>query len=162
MFLKQTSYLVIYLFLIIAIPLLHFLQFFDSHVIHDRDCNFNYFGFKTLERAYLLKIDGHVAERPQHMFMRVAVGIWGENLDRVLETYNLISEGWFMHASPTLFNSGTPRNQLSRWVVFMIMIIVIVIIVVGGGGGGGGGVLIFYVVFFKSHVSFILVAAASC
>lgn len=90
------------------------LQFLDSHVIYDRDFNFNFFGFKTLERSYLLKLDGEVAERPQHMFMRVAVGMHGDDMERVLETYNYMSEGYFTHASPTLFNSGTPTPQLSR------------------------------------------------
>lgn len=71
------------------------------------------FGFKTLERSYLLRINGRVAERPQHMIMRVAVGIHGEDLDRVIETYNLMSERYFTHASPTLFNAGTPHPQLS-------------------------------------------------
>lgn len=73
----------------------------------------NYFGFKTLERSYLLRIDGHVAERPQHMLMRVAVGIHGSNIDAAIETYNLMSERYFTHASPTLFNAGTPHPQLS-------------------------------------------------
>ena len=71
------------------------------------------FGFKTLERSYLLRINGRVAERPQHMIMRVAVGIHGADIDRVLETYNLMSERYFTHASPTLFNAGTPHPQLS-------------------------------------------------
>lgn len=71
------------------------------------------FGFKTLERSYLLRINGRVAERPQHMIMRVAVGIHGDNIERVLETYNLMSERYFTHASPTLFNAGTPHPQLS-------------------------------------------------
>lgn len=65
------------------------------------------FGFETLERSYLLRINGRVAERPQHMIMRVAVGIHGNDLDRVIETYNLMSERYFTHASPTLFNAGT-------------------------------------------------------
>ena len=69
--------------------------------------------FQTLERSYLLKINGKVAERPQHMLMRVAVGIHKEDIDAAIETYNLMSERWFTHASPTLFNSGTPRPQLS-------------------------------------------------
>ena len=73
----------------------------------------NSFGFKTLERSYLLRIDGRVSERPQHMIMRVAVGIHGDDIDRVLETYNLMSERYFTHASPTLFNAGTPHPQLS-------------------------------------------------
>ncbi|XP_076368066.1 ribonucleoside diphosphate reductase large subunit [Tachypleus tridentatus] len=85
----------------------------NSAIIYDRDFNYNYFGFKTLERSYLLKIDGKVVERPQHMVMRVAVGIHGEDIDSVIETYNLMSEKWFTHASPTLFNAGTPRPQLS-------------------------------------------------
>ncbi|KAF8754904.1 Ribonucleoside-diphosphate reductase large subunit [Rhizoctonia solani] len=71
------------------------------------------FGFKTLERSYLLRINGRVAERPQHMLMRVAVGIHGRNIDRAIETYNLMSERYFTHASPTLFNAGTPHPQLS-------------------------------------------------
>ena len=71
------------------------------------------FGFKTLERSYLLKLNGRVAERPQHMLMRVAVGIHGSDIDRVLQTYNLMSERFFTHASPTLFNAGTPHPQLS-------------------------------------------------
>eukprot|EP01137_Pigoraptor_chileana_P012012 Opistho-2@63778 len=85
----------------------------DSHVIYDRDFSYAFFGFKTLERSYLLKINGKPAERPQHMLMRVAVGIHGENIEKVIETYNLMSERWFTHASPTLFNAGTPRPQLS-------------------------------------------------
>jgi ribonucleoside-diphosphate reductase subunit M1 len=71
------------------------------------------FGFKTLERSYLLRINGRVAERPQHMIMLVVVGIHGADIDRVLETYNLMSERYFTHASPTLFNAGTPHPQLS-------------------------------------------------
>jgi len=85
----------------------------NSAIIYDRDFNYNYFGFKTLERSYLLKIDGKPVERPQHMLMRVAVGIHGEEIDDVIETYNLLSEKWFTHASPTLFNAATPRPQLS-------------------------------------------------
>ncbi|BEI82993.1 hypothetical protein CcaverHIS002_0308610 [Cutaneotrichosporon cavernicola] len=85
----------------------------DSAIIYDRDFSYNFFGFKTLERSYLLRIDGKVAERPQHMLMRVAIGIHGENLDRVFETYNLMSERYFTHASPTLFNAGTPNAQMS-------------------------------------------------
>lgn len=86
---------------------------FDSAIIYDRDYQFDFFGFKTLERSYLMRADGHVVERPQHMLMRVAVGIHGEDLDKVLETYNLMSQKWFIHATPTLFNAGTPRPQLS-------------------------------------------------
>ncbi|KAF9435124.1 Ribonucleoside-diphosphate reductase large subunit [Entomortierella beljakovae] len=85
----------------------------NSAIIYDRDFSFNYFGFKTLERSYLLKIDGKVAERPQHMLMRVAVGIHGDDVDSVIETYNFMSEKYFTHASPTLFNAGTPRPQMS-------------------------------------------------
>ncbi|CAG8552897.1 36735_t:CDS:2 [Racocetra persica] len=82
-------------------------------IIYDRDYNYNYFGFKTLERSYLLRTNGKVAERPQHMLMRVSVGIHGEDIDAAVETYNLMSEKYFTHASPTLFNAGTPRPQLS-------------------------------------------------
>lgn len=85
----------------------------NSAIIYDRDFNYNYFGFKTLERSYLLKINGKVVERPQHMLMRVAVGIHGEDIDAAIETYHLMSDKWFTHASPTLFNSGTPKPQLS-------------------------------------------------
>lgn len=78
-----------------------------------RDFDYNYFGFKTLERSYLLKINGKIAERPQHLLMRVAIGIHGNDIDSAIETYNLLSERWFTHASPTLFNAGTPKPQLS-------------------------------------------------
>ena len=85
----------------------------DSSIIYDRDFNYDYFGFKTLERAYLLKLDGEIAERPQHMLMRVAIGIHKEDIEAALETYNLMSEKWFTHATPTLFNAGTPKPQMS-------------------------------------------------
>jgi ribonucleoside-diphosphate reductase alpha subunit len=85
----------------------------DSAIIYDRDYNFDYFGFKTLERSYLLRMEGQVAERPQHLIMRAAVGIHGEDIEAAIETYNLISEKWFIHATPTLFNAGTPKPQLS-------------------------------------------------
>lgn len=85
----------------------------NSAIIYDRDYTYNYFGFKTLERSYLLKIDGRVVERPQHMLMRVSVGIHQEDIEAAIETYNLLSEKWFTHASPTLFNAGTCRPQLS-------------------------------------------------
>ena len=85
----------------------------DSTIIYDRDFHYNFFGFKTLERSYLLRINGRVAERPAHMLMRVAVGIHGSDIDRVIETYNLMSERYFTHASPTLFNAGTPNAQMS-------------------------------------------------
>jgi ribonucleoside-diphosphate reductase alpha chain len=85
----------------------------DSAIVHSRDHNFDYFGFKTLEKSYLLKINGRVAERPQYMYMRTAIQVWGENLEKVIETYNSLSEGYYTHATPTLFNSGTGRPQLS-------------------------------------------------
>jgi ribonucleotide reductase alpha subunit len=85
----------------------------DSAIVHSRDHHFDYFGYKTLEKSYLLKINGKVAERPQYMYMRTALQIWGENLEKVIETYNLLSEGYYTHATPTLFNSGTIRPQLS-------------------------------------------------
>ncbi len=85
----------------------------DSTIIYDRDFAFDYFGFKTLEKSYLLRINGKVAERPQHMYMRVAVGIHKNDLDSVIKTYHLMSERWFTHATPTLFNAGTPKPQMS-------------------------------------------------
>ena len=85
----------------------------DSTIIYDRDFNFDYFGFKTLERSYLLKLYAKVAERPQHLFMRVSVGIHKGNMEEVIKTYNMMSEGWFTHATPTLFNAGTPKPQMS-------------------------------------------------
>ncbi len=88
-------------------------QELDSTIIYDRDFGYDYFGFKTLERSYLLKINGQVAERPQHMVMRVAVGIHKDDIASVIETYNLMSERWFTHATPTLFNAGTPKPQMS-------------------------------------------------
>lgn len=88
-------------------------QLLDSSIIYDRDFGYDYFGFKTLERSYLLKINGKVAERPQHMLMRVSVGIHKDDVTSAIETYNLMSERWFTHATPTLFNSGTPKPQMS-------------------------------------------------
>jgi len=85
----------------------------DSNIIYDRDFSYDYFGFKTLERSYLMKIAGNIVERPQHLLMRVAVGIHGEDITAAIETYNLLSEKWFTHATPTLFNAGTPKPQLS-------------------------------------------------
>ncbi len=85
----------------------------DSSIIYDRDFSYDYFGFKTLEKSYLLRLDDKVVERPQHMLMRVAIGIHMDDMDSVLETYNLLSEKWFTHATPTLFNAGTPKPQLS-------------------------------------------------
>jgi ribonucleoside-diphosphate reductase alpha chain len=88
-------------------------QLLDSTIIYDRDFGYDYFGFKTLERSYLLRLNGKVAERPQHMLMRVAVGIHKEDIDAAIVTYNLMSERWFTHATPTLFNAGTPKPQMS-------------------------------------------------
>jgi ribonucleoside-diphosphate reductase alpha chain len=88
-------------------------QELDSTIIYDRDFGYDYFGFKTLERSYLLKLDGQVAERPQHMIMRVSVGIHKDDIASAIETYNLMSERWFTHATPTLFNAGTPKPQMS-------------------------------------------------
>ena len=85
----------------------------DAMVDYKRDFLFDYFGFKTLERAYLMKVDGIIVERPQHMLMRVSVCIHGENMERVKETYDYMSNKYFIHATPTLFNAGTPRPQLS-------------------------------------------------
>lgn len=85
----------------------------NSAIVYDRDFNYNYFGFKTLERSYLLRIDGKVAERPQHLIMRVALGIHGDDIEKVIETYNHMSQRYFTHGSPTLFNAGTPSPQMS-------------------------------------------------
>ena len=85
----------------------------DSTIIYDRDYSFEYFGFKTLEKSYLLRMDEKVAERPQHMYMRVAVGIHKEDVEEVIKTYHLLSERWMTHATPTLFNAGTPKPQMS-------------------------------------------------
>ncbi|WP_436517746.1 ribonucleoside-diphosphate reductase subunit alpha [Ekhidna sp. To15] len=85
----------------------------DDAINYDRDYNYDYFGYKTLERSYLMKLDGKIVERPQHMLMRVSVGIHGEDIDSAVQTYNLMSEKWFTHATPTLFNAGTPKPQLS-------------------------------------------------
>jgi ribonucleoside-diphosphate reductase alpha chain len=86
---------------------------FNNHIDYSRDNNYDYFGFKTLERSYLLRLNGEIAERPQDMLMRVAVGIHHGNIEKALETYDLMSEGYFTHATPTLFNSGTPMPQMS-------------------------------------------------
>ena len=88
-------------------------ELLDSSIIYDRDFGFDYFGFKTLEKAYLLKLNGKIAERPQHMFMRVAVGIHKNDIESAITTYHLMSEKWFTHATPTLFNAGTPKPQMS-------------------------------------------------
>lgn len=88
-------------------------ELLDSTIIYDRDYGFDYFGFKTLEKSYLLKIDGKVAERPQQMYMRVAIGIHKNDIESAIKTYHLMSERWFTHATPTLFNAGTPKPQMS-------------------------------------------------
>eukprot|EP01025_Chloroclados_australasicus_P008899 TRINITY_DN132_c1_g1_i2.p1 TRINITY_DN132_c1_g1~~TRINITY_DN132_c1_g1_i2.p1 ORF type:complete len:538 (+),score=47.47 TRINITY_DN132_c1_g1_i2:183-1796(+) len=88
-------------------------QTLDSEIIYDRDFDYDYFGFKTLERSYLLRMKGKIVERPQHMLMRVALGIHLPDIEAAIKTYHLLSERWFTHASPTLFNAGTPRPQLS-------------------------------------------------
>ena len=86
----------------------------NAYIKHERDYEFDYFGFKTLEKAYLMRdTERRVLERPQHMWMRVALGLWGSNLDRAFETYDLLSQKFMTHATPTLFNAGTPRAQLS-------------------------------------------------
>jgi ribonucleoside-diphosphate reductase alpha chain len=85
----------------------------DASIIYERDYHFDFFGFKTLEKSYLLKVHGKIVERPQHMFMRVALGIHKTDIDAAIETYNLMSEKWFIHATPTLFNAGTPKPQMS-------------------------------------------------
>ncbi|NNE33568.1 MAG: ribonucleoside-diphosphate reductase subunit alpha [Winogradskyella sp.] len=85
----------------------------DSTIIYNRDFGYDYFGFKTLERSYLLKLNGKIAERPQHMLMRVSIGIHLNDLDAAIETYELMSKKYFTHATPTLFNSGTPKPQMS-------------------------------------------------
>jgi len=88
-------------------------QKFDGAIIHERDFNFEYFGFKTLEKSYLLKMNGKPAESPQHMYMRVAAGIWGDDVKNVIKTYELLSNHQMTHATPTLFNAGTKKPQLS-------------------------------------------------
>lgn len=88
-------------------------EYLDSQIIYDRDFNYDYFGFKTLERSYLLRINSEIVERPQHMLMRVSIGIHKDDLESAVATYNMMSEGWFTHATPTLFNAGTPKPQMS-------------------------------------------------
>lgn len=85
----------------------------DSTIIYNRDFGYDFFGFKTLERSYLLRINGNIVERPQHMLMRVSIGIHKEDIDAAIETYELMSKRFFTHATPTLFNSGTPKPQMS-------------------------------------------------
>ncbi len=95
----------------------------DSSIVYDRDYNYDYFGFKTLERSYLLRKDKKVIERPQHMLMRVACGIhaFSNDLEKTIQTYQLLSQKWFTHATPTLFNSGTPLPQLSSCFLMTMM-----------------------------------------
>jgi ribonucleotide reductase alpha subunit len=81
----------------------------QTAINYSRDYDYDYFGYKTLERAYLLKVNSKIVERPQHMLMRVAVGIHKRDIDSAIETYNLMSTRWFTHATPTLFNAGTPN-----------------------------------------------------
>lgn len=88
-------------------------DYLDGQIIYDRDYKYDYFGYKTLERAYLLRLNGEIVERPQQMLMRVSVGIHKNDLESAIKTYNLMSEGWFTHATPTLFNAGTPKPQMS-------------------------------------------------
>lgn len=88
-------------------------ELLDSSIIYDRDFRYEYFGFKTLTRSYLMKLNGKIAERPQQMLMRVAIGIHKRDVKAAITTYHLMSEGWFTHATPTLFNAGTPKPQMS-------------------------------------------------
>jgi len=88
-------------------------QKLDSTIIYNRDFNYDYFGFKTLERSYLLKLNGHIVERPQQMLMRVSIGIHKNDIDEAIATYELMSKKYFTHATPTLFNAGTPKPQMS-------------------------------------------------
>ena len=88
-------------------------ELLDKRIDYSRDLIFDYFGFQTLKRSYLLKTEGEVTERPQHMYLRVSLGIHGDDIEAALETYDLLSTGMFIHASPTLFNAGTPKPQLS-------------------------------------------------
>ena len=88
-------------------------ELLDSTIIYDRDYGFDYFGFKTLEKSYLLKLNNKIVERPQHMYMRVAIGIHKDDIESAIKTYHLMSERWFTHATPTLFNAGTPKPQMS-------------------------------------------------
>ena len=88
-------------------------EFLDSQLIYDRDFSYDYFGFKTLERSYLLRMHGKIVERPQHMLMRVSIGIHKDDIESALETYELMSKKYMTHATPTLFNAGTPKPQMS-------------------------------------------------
>tara|TARA_B100000497_G_scaffold127918_1_gene171758 strand:+ start:1566 stop:4052 length:2487 start_codon:yes stop_codon:yes gene_type:complete len=88
-------------------------EYLDSQLIYDRDFSYDYFGFKTLERSYLLRMHGQIVERPQHMLMRVSIGIHKDDLEGAMETYELMSKKYMTHATPTLFNAGTPKPQMS-------------------------------------------------
>ena len=88
-------------------------ELLDSTIIYDRDYGFDYFGFKTIEKSYLLKVEGKIVERPQHMYMRVAIGIHKEDIEAAIKTYHLMSDRWYTHGTPTLFNAGTPKPQMS-------------------------------------------------
>jgi len=88
-------------------------EYLDSQLIYDRDFSYDYFGFKTLERSYLLRMHGNIVERPQHMLMRVSIGIHKDDLESAVETYELMSKKFMTHATPTLFNAGTPKPQMS-------------------------------------------------
>jgi ribonucleoside-diphosphate reductase alpha chain len=88
-------------------------QILDEAILHSRDFTFDYFGIKTLERSYLMRVNNQIVERPQHLLMRVSVGVHGKDIQSAIETYNLLSEKWFTHATPTLFNAGTPKPQMS-------------------------------------------------
>jgi len=85
----------------------------NATIDYSRDMDYDFFGFKTLEKSYLLKVEGKIVERPQHMIMRVAIGIHKTDIEAAIKTYNLISQKWFTHATPTLFNAGTPMPQMS-------------------------------------------------
>jgi len=95
----------------------------DSNIIYNRDFGYDFFGFKTLERSYLLKLNGEIVERPQHMLMRVSVGIHLDDIDSVLETYELMSKRYFTHATPTLFNSGTPNAKAFELMILSLSIL---------------------------------------
>ena len=92
----------------------------QAAINYKRDWEYDYFGFKTLERSYLLRVNSKIVERPQHMLMRVSVGIHKNDIDSAIETYNLMSDKWFTHATPTLFNAGTPKPQMSSCFLLMM------------------------------------------
>lgn len=98
-------------FYVLVFPLQHAKEL-EAKIVPERDDYYDYIGLKILERSYLLKINGRVVESPQHMLMRVAIGIHKDDIDSVIQTYQMMSEGWFTHASPTLFNAGTPNSQV--------------------------------------------------